>query len=181
MPNNCQNILTVRGPKEDLKKFEEKSDDGKFQLGHHIPCPEELVEQTANYTKNPDMIAKYGYSSWYDWRIANWGTKWEVYEDYPVWMSADKSTGTGDLSIDTENLDEDAGEIKISFLSAWGPPTQGIQKISGLWPNLYFTIVYVEAGNGFAGTDNYKAGEMISSTQGEAEDYITRFDFSDGF
>ena len=181
MPNNCQNILTIKGPKEDLKKFEEKSEDGKFQLGHHIPCPEELVEQTANFTDKPDMIAKYGYSDWYGWRMANWGTKWDVYEDRAMWMSPDGTTGTGDLSMDTESLDEDAGEIKISFLSAWGPPTEGIQKISGLWPNLYFTIVYVEAGNGFAGTDNYKAGEMISRVQGEVEDYVNRFDFSLGF
>ena len=181
MPNNCQNILTIRGPEEDLKKFEEKSEDGKFQLGHHIPCPKELVEQTANFTDKPDMIAKYGYSDWYSWCIANWGTKWDVYEDYAVWLSTDKSIGTGDLNMNTEGLDETADEIKISFLSAWGPPTEGIQKISGLWPNLAFTIVYVEVGNDFAGTDNYKAGEMISSIQGEVEDYITRFDFSDGF
>ena len=26
MPNNCQNILTIKGPEEDLKKFEEKSE-----------------------------------------------------------------------------------------------------------------------------------------------------------
>ena len=116
MPNNCQNILTVRGPKEDLKKFEEKSEDGKFQLGHHIPCPEELVEQTANFTDKPDMIAKYGYSDWYGWRMANWGTKWDVYEGRAIWLTSDGTTGTGDLSMNTESLDGDAGEIKISFL-----------------------------------------------------------------
>ena len=80
-----------------------------------------------------------------------------------------------------ENVDADKDKITISFLSAWGPPTEGIEKISGLWPTLNFTIVYAEAGNGFAGTDNYKAGELVSSIQGDVEDYINRFDFTLGF
>ena len=181
MPNNCQNILTISGPREDLKKFEEKSEDGRFQLGHHLPCPEELLNQDADSTERPDMIAKYGHSDWYGWCVANWGTKWDVYEDYAMWLTSDGTTGAGDLSMKAENVDADEDEITISFLSAWGPPSEGIEKISGLWPTLNFTIVYAEAGHGFAGTDNYKAGELVSSIQGDVEDYINRFDFTLGF
>ena len=39
---------------------------------------------------------------WYDWRVKNWGTKWEIY--------------------DTSCERNGANELRISFLSAWSPP-----------------------------------------------------------
>src|SRR5690242_13974136 len=36
----------------------------------------EAVELALEYNQN---LQKYGHTTWYDWAIANWGTKWNAY------------------------------------------------------------------------------------------------------
>jgi hypothetical protein len=79
------------------------------------PCPEDLLdtvagsmghntpEQLALEAKEQANIEKYGYKNWYDWKVANWGTKWDIGAD------------------GFEAQDDDDGLI-LTFESAWSPP-----------------------------------------------------------
>ena len=57
----------------------------------------------------------YGENNWYDWRIGNWGTKWNSY-GY------------------TENTTFQDGKIK--FLTAWSAPHPILQKLSEMFPDI---------------------------------------------
>lgn len=58
-----------------------------------------------------DNIEKYKFSTWYDWRIENWGTKWNVDDEVSV--------------IDTGN-----NEYEILFDTAWDLPNKIMLKFS---------------------------------------------------
>lgn len=148
MPNWCDNTLTVKGPKEELKMFKDlaiKND--VFKMDGLFPTPTELLD-----TKSPNtymgndkkakkkheehvryLVEKYGHPDWYDWRIANWGTKWDVSED------------SQSVSIFSEE------EIMIWFTTAWDPPIEFVSKVAIDFPNLRFEMYYMEEGNGLCG------------------------------
>ena len=80
----------------------------------------------------------YGFRSWYDWNVANWGTKWDM----------DGSGGR-------------AGEIlEYHFQTAWSPPVEGFRKISENFPLLHFVLEYFEGGACFCGLSNIHRGEI---------------------
>jgi hypothetical protein len=125
------------------KAFQE----GTF-LQEFIPCPTELTEAVANFTTNEDLVAKYGYSSWYDFNIANWGTKWDVNSD---------------------NVEiPDANTVTAGFDSAWAPPTRAYEQLT----EQGFEVVafYYEPGMQFVGKwedgfdDYYEYGGATSDT-----------------
>jgi hypothetical protein len=84
---------------------------GQF-LQEFIPCPAELLEAVANFTTNEALVAKHGYSSWYDFNIANWGTKWDV-------------------SADNVEI-QDPNTLTAGFDSAWAPPTNAYERLVDL-------------------------------------------------
>lgn len=139
MPNWCNNTLKIIGEEEELKKFSKKIKKKTF-LSSFIPLPKEL-ENTKSPTikKDLNLIYKYKYDNWYDWKITNWGTKW----DFEI------------NSID-DGIEE---ERTILFDSAWNPPIEGIKKISKLYPNLIFFIDYDEPGNRFRGLAKIHKGK----------------------
>ena len=60
--------------------------------------------------------------NWYDWRIANWGTKWDV---------------------NVEGVDIDRrspSELHYSFWSAWCGPYLAVPTISAAFPSLRFQL-----------------------------------------
>jgi hypothetical protein len=94
-----------------------------------IPCPKELTEAVANFEKNEDMVAKHGYSSWYDFNIANWGTKWDVNSD---------------------NVEiQDANTVTAGFDSAWSPPVTAYERLMDL--GFEVEAFYYEPGMQFVG------------------------------
>ena len=79
-----------------------------------------------------------GYSSWYPWANANWGTKWGMY----------------DVSIDRT----DDESVTIYFQSAWSPPTPVIDRLSDMFPTVSMSHYYADEGGGFAGVRTYDQG-----------------------
>jgi hypothetical protein len=77
------------------------------------------------------MIDKYGYSDWYDFRVAKWGTKWNA--------------------CDVEMQLEDETEVSISFNTAWSPPLEVIEAIAKKYPFADITLSYYEEGMGVQG------------------------------
>ena len=153
MPNWCSNGITLRHADPAMIERAAKALQAGTFLQEFIPCPAELTEAVANFETNEAMVAKHGYSSWYDFSIANWGTKWDVNSD---------------------NVEiEDANTVTAGFDSAWAPPTTAYERLL----DLGFDVVafYYEPGMQFVGKwDNgedecFEYGGQTSET---VRDYI---------
>ena len=94
MPNWCQNVLTLTHENpEFIKRAEAAFTEGKF-LNEFIPVPEELTnpDTTTHSGDDPEkydklreqLLDKYGYNSWYDFCISEWGTKWDVGDSHGI-------------------------------------------------------------------------------------------------
>jgi hypothetical protein len=95
---------------------------------------------------------KYGYGSWYDWSLANWGTKWDV-------------TCT---EMDYLDNGDNTSSVTYHFESAWSPPETAIDKMSQAAPDLTFRLHYQEEGVGFRGFKAWVGGNV---TEEGSEDY----------
>ena len=97
---------------------------------------EEEIDLTKKYINNH---INHGSIHWYDWRIKNWGTKWNP---------------------DTTSLCEDG----IKFKTAWATPQPVIKKLSELFPDVQFSIEYADEdiGNNCGGY-SYQNGELTDS------------------
>jgi hypothetical protein len=93
-----------------------------------------------------------GFYDWYDWSIANWGTKWNSYH----------------FSID----DDDIGDDKLSFRfdTAWSFPWPIFEKLAGMFPTLKFECACFDEGWFFAGRGAFN-GEPAFEI-GEATDEL---------
>jgi hypothetical protein len=114
MPNHCNNYLVLTHPDTaQIERARKAMEEGKF-FTEFFPCPEELNDSNLSSFggDNADekdkmrqaMLEKYGYPSWYEWNIANWGTKWDAYDFGPFEES------------------ESDNELVVQFDTAWAPP-----------------------------------------------------------
>ena len=114
--------------------------EGQGVLQTLIPCPEELndddlttwshgEEQKRREAKQEAMVKKYGFKSWYDWNIANWGTKWDLCD--------------ADVQIADENT------IQINCQTAWSPPIAAFETLHE--QGYEIRALYVGEGYEFAG------------------------------
>ena len=137
MPNWCYNTVEIVGPKENIDQFEKFLTDrsGEDWFDYFLPTPVELNGVTS---PNRDAVSaenlrlKYGATDWYDWNIANWGTKWNT----------------------TANGIERTGEMTIRFSceTAWAPPTRLYERISeGEFGEYDVNAYYLEEGMAFVG------------------------------
>lgn len=81
MPNWCENNLKIYVDNSDFLEeiYNENKSDIELDFNCTSPVPEELNEKTnfqMSESEKTELINKYGYSNWYDWCLANWGTKW---------------------------------------------------------------------------------------------------------
>ena len=160
MPNWCDNQITIKGPNsvidkiEKIVKEEENTDlsskekgetPGLLQFFH--PMPKELLDTEAGpiaktkAEKNARQSRKleFGAENWYDWRVNNWGTKWEVHEFYGV-----------DRQYLTEQ-NEGESTISFAFSSAWAPPIGAYEKFVEDHEECSLKAYYYEGGCDFMG------------------------------
>ncbi len=138
MPNWCNNGITIRHSDPAMIDRVIKGQEGV--LMEFIPTPQELVETVAgSMPQGPERdahqaqmarnIEKYGYKDWYDWNVANWGTKWDF---------------------NLENVErQDANTVTAAFDSAWAPPIDAYVKLCAL--GFEIEAFYYEPGMQFAG------------------------------
>ena len=158
MPNYCNNTLEVSAdPKnrealKQLKDFVDNSirEDGeKFTFEGVLPMPKEL--DITSPTREEDKaqaeanIKNHGHADWYNWRVDNWGTKWDVGECY-----------ISDIVKDYVHLD---------FDTAWSPPLPYYKALSKKYPLLTIEVEYSEPGMDFAGIEKYQGGELMESEE----------------
>ena len=142
MPNWVKNKVRAVRPEdtEALIKMFLKTDGDSYRTNFNgiIPMPEELAKTDYRYPPSPEMTEnrkKYGYSSWYDFACANWGTKWD-------------------------GLSVDIYDGVIEFESAWSIPSEVYKKIGKTIPIIVayadedsytnnFGIVKFDADGGF--------------------------------
>ena len=141
MPNWCENILTIEDCSPELNQYLQ---DNGFSFEKMIPTPPELLDG----------------DGWYNWRVANWGTKWDLDEREQREVK--------------EQLLQD-NKFSAAFMTAWSPPCQAIAALSEQFPNDKFTLNYLEFGMGFAGTAHIHDGISIEDDIFEDDDAINRF------
>lgn len=91
-------------------------------------------------------VRKYGYVDWYDWRIANWGTKWNSYECRPV------------------------GDDMVYFCTAWNAPEPVIRELSRRHPGLEVRHRWADEERGYnAGCAVWIGGEEVDGGPFENE------------
>lgn len=108
----------------------------------------EEAKNTEGKCPSCDSYLKDWYNSGgYDWCIANWGTKWGLYDF-------------------EDNAPDPADErMEYSFQTAWSPPIPVIQAMSKQFPALRFALCYFEGGGGFMGSCLYEDGQEVDAGQ----------------
>lgn len=160
MPNWCNNGITLRHADPAMIDRVIKGKEGL--LMEFIPTPKALTETVAGFmgedkraaheAQQAANIAKYGFKDWYDWNVANWGTKWDVTLD------------------SIERVDPNT--VTASFESAWAPPINAYERLEEL--GFEVEAFYYEPGMCFVGKyadgcdDYYEYGGESSATVREA-------------
>ena len=160
MPNWCNNNLTLTH--EDpamILRAKEALDRGEF-LSEFIPVPQDLKDTVAGSMGEDQREAheaqqkanreKYGYSNWYDFCVAEWGTKWDVGGD-----------GQTDIHPDGKML-------HTTFDSAWSPPVNAYVKLEEL--GFGVEAMYYEGGMAYAGAYGNGNDEEINLEGMSADD-----------
>ena len=160
MPNWCNNTIEISHPdKSKMDALIVAVNEGKF-CNHVIPIPESLhiVAGRVGEDTDPKQIEleaqekanleTHGYSTWYDFCVNEWGTKWDVGGD------------------DQGPAQDIPSGLIMCFDSAWSPPIQAYEKMLDL--GFSIRASYYEPGMCFAGIwedgvdDFYELGDMTS-------------------
>ena len=148
MPNWCDNTLhiTHENP-EMMKKVIDAWNSGEF-FQTMRPCPQELIDTSAGYGGETEEqqenerrelvnLEKYGYKNWYDWRLNNWGAKWDI---------------------DTNGIKHKHNtSFSQGFYSAWSPPIDFYEYLDKLGYDVKAS--YFAGGMGFCGRWSSKHGD----------------------
>ena len=140
MPNWCDNNLYLEhNDPEMIKKAKEAWESGKF-LATFVPEPDYKTVQVkptfdhSHITGKPKPEFVDPESAWWDWRIQNWGTKWDIGYD-------------ADRSNHAQGCDK---TMFVYFDSAWSPPTDAYAKLAEL--GFLVKAFYYEGGCAFCGS-----------------------------
>ena len=145
MPNYCNNNIVITGPNSVIDKIEKIANGDKGDLLQYFyPMPKELNDTVAGpepKTKKEKLEKRrlqveYGASNWYDWRVENWGTKWDIMEFY---------------NINRKEIGEDESEISLGFDTAWAPALGAYERFIDKNSNCSLKAYYYEPGCDFMG------------------------------
>jgi len=143
MPNWCNNNISITGPNSVIDKIEkivkeEKEDNGLLNFFHPMPKQLEGTTSPSSSADKPQPMVE-GFDNWYDWRVENWGTKWELCEFYGV-----------DRQYHSEQ-NEGESTITFGFDSAWAPPINAYEQFLRDNEDCSLKAWYYEGGCDFMG------------------------------
>ena len=155
MPNICENTLTLRVEYAEFNKIdtlldnlaEEDCPDTTTFFGYFVP---------ETYVSKDCEIKDGKMPEWYQWRVENWGTKWDAHIIDYNWTEL-----------------EDAWELEIAFDTAWGPPDQVYYTFAV--QGRTFNATWHEPGIGFVGESidyNVSDWEYIHWSVDDVNKYI---------
>lgn len=94
-------------------------------------------------------LERYGYPTWYDWSIKNWGTKWDTYDGY----SND--------------------DTSCCFQTAWSTPFPAMVALSKMLPDCEVEVMYADEDYGRnCGRYTLKNGELLTSYQPDGDEAL---------
>lgn len=144
MPNHITNRIKLSGEDADVHKLIEEIKNDEFGLG--TIDFEKVISMPDNIYRGSIGEAEeklYGKNNWYDWSLANWGTKWNAYGYY-------------------EGEDYSCNKDSLRFLSAWSAPHPVIQKLSEMFPCVKIEHKWADEDIGVnCGRRTYYNGERI--------------------
>lgn len=152
MPNWCENTVSIFGSKEVVESVMEfvKPNSSDISVDNDEPTAMSLQ---SIFPIDPELLNSDAFTAegngWYDWRIANWGTKWDI---------------QANVSILSEYRD-DVYLVDYTFDSAWAPPTEAMIVLSKTFPEIVIHLSYDEPGMGFSGYAVINKGEMVDDRQ----------------
>ena len=145
MQNWCMNSLTIRGNDEEVREVVNSL--SRNGLKAFLPTPEELEKVPFPYTEQikEKLFEKnrkeYDAADWREWRIKNWGSKWDI-EAFV-------------------ELEGDDGFSLITFETASTPIIEGLSKISEMYPGLVFDLEYEEPETDLFGKVIFRNGKLF--------------------
>ena len=140
MPNWCENKLSIMDCSPELESYLKENG---LSFEKIKPTPSELLEG----------------NGWYDWRLQNWGTKWDLSEQEQREVA--------------DQLISESADFQATFMTAWSPPLEAIAALSEMFPNDQFTLDYFESGCWFAGTAIISEGQIDDNQVDDAD--VTEF------
>ena len=154
MPNWCNNSITITGDVETLSQLKPVIAAGEGLLQAIKPMPKELGETVKGSGDELQTTEYDGHTNWYDWAVANWGTKWDV-----------------ECHLEFEDNGDGTAEVSGWFDSAWAPPVDAFATLAEDWDSCYIELMYEEPGMCFVGCydseggdDYYEYGDATSKT-----------------
>ncbi len=116
-------VVNSKGEEETLEVYPMFLNDWEMKAaaGRGETPPEPIVCNNATPQMCEELILKYGWANWYDWQCFNWGTKWDASES--IYSPEDKM---------------------LEFQTAWSCPSEIIQKMAGMFPDLQFNGTYAD-------------------------------------
>lgn len=151
MPNHVTNRIKITGDPDAVKHILNKIKSDEFGVGtvdfeKIIPMPENIFRGNLGLRERK----LYGKNNWYDWSVANWGTKWNAY-------GFDPNTNY-------------SKEKEIRFLTAWSAPHPVIEKLAEMFPSVKFEHKWADEDIGMnCGRRVYYDGERIEEYYPESE------------
>ena len=120
MPNHITSIVRIKDERDledydkqeaGFKKFADKfrTKESDFDFNAVVPMPANIFRGDLGEKERKE----HGANNWYDWAVANWGTKWNSYD--VVYIEEAKYI-----------------EMLVKFETAWAPPIPVLEAIADL-------------------------------------------------
>ena len=158
MPNWCMNEVSIHGEEQEVAKFVDecftKVDTGGHCYQQVLDFDKVLPEPDYNKPQNVDkdlttasvttaLLSQGGIGNdwqpdWYTWRLANWGTKWNL-------------VPAKGGNVDGYTIDIMKDTVLLSFDTAWSPPDGIYDAIGDKYPDLDVSWFYREDGMQMSG------------------------------
>lgn len=170
MPNLCRNEVVFLGKASDVAEAyaflkgcetEDQSSrnaDRGLDFNLILPEPEDLrsINDTVSAIVKNRLIERYGFWNTFEWRISNWGQKWNFLE-----ISHDVPPEPSESDFESE--------ARIHFDSPWTPVRGIAAALSERFPAVAVILVHEEAGNDLFGADAYFRGEQVKTVRFSAD------------
>lgn len=127
---------------DEIEKVKIKNEIEKMRLGKTFD------EFVALGKQGYENLENYGATNWYDWRLENWGTKWDAFDvEEPI--------------IEDDN-------IFLEFTTAWSAPREFFESMANKYKSLTFFVSYADEDLGVnCGELVYGDGELVSDEEGD--------------